>query len=263
MENLFVDKNINVKHGEAAKKLIANQNDSMYIENNAIIKVDKSRWLDAQHYERKTWMEIGTDFTDDRNYEHYQRFDSYNSLKNHPDLTNVKNIIELGSGPFTNIRTFMDIIPNLSRLDLLDPLIDDYLNHPNCTYKNRKINNREVITHNCPIEQFGNEIKYDLVIMNNVLEHCYDIEIIFDKILNMISDNGFFIFSDVYFEEEDVEKMVYQIYDAGHPLKLTRSYMSNFLSNFNTIYDVDFHGLYGQEWRHDKYFIGSKKTNVK
>lgn len=260
MIKLFIDKDIRVYQGVEAENLISQKNDSIYIENNAILKVDKDRWQDAQHYERKTWMETGLGFSDDRNYEHYQRFDSYKKINEYQQEFKIKTAIELGCGPFTNIRTFLNMLPDLTELHLLDPLINDYLNHPNCRYKNRQIGDFNVVTHNCPIEEFKNDIKYDLVVMNNVLEHCYDVESIFNNIINMLSDDGVFIFSDAYLEEKDVERMVYQIYDTGHPIKLSKSYMNNFLSNFRDIYNIDLHGLYDQEWRHDKYFIGIKNN---
>jgi SAM-dependent methyltransferase len=172
----------------------------------------------------------------------------------------IKTAIELGCGPFTNIRTIIDLLPDLEELHLLDPLINDYLDHPNCKYKNKKMSKFNVVTHNYPIEDFKTENKYDLVIMNNVLEHCFDIDKIFKNILDMLNPNGFFIFSDVYFEKEDVERMVNIIYDAGHPIRLSSSYMYDFLNNFTEIYNLDLHGLYGQDWRNDKYFIGIKKS---
>jgi SAM-dependent methyltransferase len=259
MNKLFIDKYIQVYQGIDAENLISAKNDSKYIEDGAILKVDRDRWRDAQYYERKTWMENGLVFSDDRNYEHYQRFDSYRSIVDYQQSNKIKSVIELGCGPFTNIRTILDILPNITELSLLDPLIDDYLSHPNCRYKNKQMGNLGVTTYNCPIEEFETNNKYDLVIMNNVLEHCYDIKKIFNNILNMLNTNGVFVFSDVYFNESDVERMVYQIYDAGHPIKISKTYMDDFLSNFNSLYDVDLHGLYNQDWRNDKYFIGVKK----
>jgi len=259
MNKLFIDKDIKIYQGSEAENLISQKNDSIYIENGAILKVDKDRWSEAQHYERKTWMENGLNFSDDRNYEHYQRFDSYKSIVDYQKNKQIKTAIELGCGPFTNIRTIIDLLPDLENIHLLDPLINDYLNHPNCKYKNKKMNKFDVVTHNCPIEDFKSEIKYDLVIMNNVLEHCFDIEQIFKNILDMLDTNGVFIFSDIYFSEDDVEKMVYQIYDTGHPIKVSKSHMDIFLNSFNEVYNIDIKGLYGQEWRNDKYFIGIKK----
>ena len=255
-EKLFIDKEINVLQGADAEIKIKEKNDSKYIVNDSILKVDKERWLDAQHYEKKTRMQLGQTLSDDRNYEHLSRFDNYSKLTENSD--HVKIVIELGCGPFTNLRTFYKLIPNLEEVHLLDPLLNDYLNHPNCFYKNKNFSGYRTVTHSYPIEEFNSGLKFDLVVMNNVLEHCYDVNIIFEKIYDMISDNGIFIFSDVYFKKEDVFRMVHTIYDTGHPIKLSEEFMNKFLSKFEVLYDKNIDNLYGQDWRFDKYFIGRK-----
>jgi 2-polyprenyl-3-methyl-5-hydroxy-6-metoxy-1,4-benzoquinol methylase len=256
IEKLFIDKEIFVLKGIEAENNIREKNDSKYIENDAILKVDKERWLDAQYYEKKTWMELNRYATDDRNNEHFQRFDGYLKLKenNKP----IKRVIELGCGPFTNLRTLYTLLPNLEEIHLLDPLLNDYLNHPNCYYKNNIFKEYKTFTHSFPIEEFDTDLKFDLIVMNNVLEHCYDVTIIFEKIYNMLNENGIFIFSDVFFKSEDVHRMVHIIYDSGHPIKLSEEYMISFLSKFETLYEKTLEKLYGQEWRLDKYFIGKK-----
>ena len=262
IEKLFIDKEINVLQGSDAEIKIKEKNDSKYIKNDSILKVDRERWLEAQYYERKTWMQLGLSLSDDRNYEHSERFDNYSKLKE--NNKSIKKVIELGCGPFTNLRTIYSFLPNIEEVHLLDPLLNDYLNHPNCFYKNRNFSGYKTITYSCPIEEFNNDgLKFDLVIMNNVLEHCYDLNIIFEKIYEMIDDNGIFIFSDVYFKKEDVLRMVHTIYDAGHPIKLSEDFMNTFLSRFETLYERDIEKLYDQDWRLDKYFIGRKINIIK
>lgn len=257
MEKLFIDKEIRILRGSTAEEMIKEKNDSKYIENDSILKVDKERWLDAQYYERKTWMEIGRGFSDDRNIDHFNQFEGYSSII--PNVQSIKKVIELGCGPFTNLRTLHMILPNLEEVHLLDPLLNDYLNHPNCAYTNGKFQQYETTTHSTPIEEFETDVKFDLVIMNNVLEHCYDVPVIFEKIYAMLNIDGIFVFSDVYFKKEDVHKMVHIIYDTGHPIKLSEEFMIDFLSKFDVLYEKDLDKLYDQEWRHDKYFIGKKK----
>jgi SAM-dependent methyltransferase len=252
----YIDKEINIYTGAQAEMLISQRNDSKYIENDSILKVDKERWLEAQYYERKTWMQLGTHLSDDRNYEHFQRFNGYENLLQYEET--IKTAIELGCGPFTNLRTISSKLRNLSEVHLLDPLINDYLNHPNCSYKNKSFLNYKTVLHDCSIEQFEITQKYDLVLMNNVLEHCYDVNIIFENIFNMLNDGGIFVFSDVYFKKEDVSRMCFTIYDTGHPIKLSEDFMNLFLSKFDILFNIDFDKLHGQEWRHDKYFIGKK-----
>jgi len=259
MKKIFVDKEIKVLQGEEAEKMLNIKNDSKYLKDNAIMSVSYDRWLEAQYYEKKTWMSDNRHISDDRNYHHHQKFDSYIELVNYKKTNKIDKIIELGCGPFTNLRTILNILEDVKEIHLLDPLLDEYLTHPNCFYKDKKISNKQVQTHSTPIEEFNVIEKYDMVLMNNVLEHCYDINKIFDKINEILNQNGLLIFSDVYYKNDEADKMVYEVYDSGHPLKLSENFLNNFLNNFNVLYNVDIHGLYNQPWRNDKYFIGTKK----
>jgi SAM-dependent methyltransferase len=259
MKKIFVDKEINIFSDDIAEKMIKEKNETKYLVDDSIMVVDQKRWEEAQHYEKKTWMVSNRHISDDRNYEHFKRFNSYEDLIKYENINKIENVIELGCGPFTNIRTILNILPNLKKIDLLDPLLDDYLTHPNCFYKDKKILNYEVKTHPIPIEKFETIKKYDMVLMNNVLEHCYDIHKIFDVINSILKENGILVFSDVYFKSESLKIILTEVYDAGHPLKLSEFFMENFLNGFKSIYNKDYHNLYNQSWRNDKYFIGVKK----
>jgi hypothetical protein len=174
VNRIFIDKEINVIQGQDADLRIQEKNDSKYIENDSILKVDRERWLDAQYYERKTWMQLGLSLSDDRNYEHSERFDNYSKLKE--NNKSIKKVIELGCGPFTNLRTIYSLLPNIEEVHLLDPLLNDYLNHPNCFYKNKNFSGYKTVTHSCPIEDFNNDDIKDGVVNPSLcsnLTDCY------------------------------------------------------------------------------------------
>jgi SAM-dependent methyltransferase len=259
MKKIFVDKEINIFSDKIAEEMIKEKNEFKYLIDESIMTVDQERWEEAQHYEKKTWMVSNRHISDDRNYEHFNRFNSYESLTEYQKTNKIENVIELGCGPFTNIRTIINILPELKEVDLLDPLLNDYLNHPNCFYKNKKILDYKITTYSIPIEKYDFNKKYDMVLINNVLEHCYNIHKIFEIILSILKENGLLVFSDVYFKFGDLKNMLEKVYDAGHPLKLSESFLKNFLENFNPMYEKDFQKLYNQDWRNDKYFIGIKK----
>jgi SAM-dependent methyltransferase len=254
--NLYVDENINVSFGEKAKELLNKNNDIIYYdeEERGIHKISEQRWKLAQLYEKKTWMQNQINANDDRNFEHFERFEFLLSLNS--KSKDIKNVIELGCGPFTNIRLFENF-KNLRKITLVDPLLNDYLDHPNCVYKNETLNN-VVLNKICSsIENLSDESKYHAVVMINVLEHCYDVNLIFEKIINLLDKDAIFIFSDVYFK--DVFSMISNGYDAGHPIRLSEEKLNEFLSKFEPIFDKRYEKLYNQNWRSDIYFIGSKK----
>jgi hypothetical protein len=157
MEKIYIDKDIKISEGKKAEKLIAEHNDKKYlIKDVGIIKVDASRWEEAQSYEKKTWCDspaksMGTD----RNEDHEKQFGGYEILNVILPSTPL-NIIELGCGPFTNLRLiFNKLSKTVKRVDLLDPLIEDYIKYTdNCTYKNGNLNGIHVNLINSSIEEY-------------------------------------------------------------------------------------------------------------
>jgi len=256
MKKIFCDKNRKTYHGVDAEKLFSEKNDNKFFSDGGVIKVDLERWSEAQFYERKTWMEDFLSHNDDRNFDHSSRFDNYEILNEISQ--DIHSILEIGCGPFTNIRTFYKKIPNLEKITLVDPLIDQYVNHPNCFYKNKKIDQYPTFLLSIPFESFETEDKFDLIIMNNVLEHCFDVKIIFEKIKKILKRDGILIFSDVFYTPKTIKDGM-NFYDAGHPIRLPEEIMNIFLSEFEVKFDRNFEKLYNQEWRNDKYFIGTKK----
>src|SRR5262249_6222561 len=154
------------------------------------------------------WMERGRNATNDRNDEHYVGFDKYQAIQG----LSFEHAIELGCGPFTNLRLIGNVC-RIKRCTLLDPLIDSYLAHPHCSFtrhflflqerEGRSLPHRmwkrvtrrpmrylhsvavaETIA--SPIEQMPTNHQYDLVAVINVLEHCFDAERVFAKILSVM-----------------------------------------------------------------------------
>ena len=237
MEKLFIDKNIRASSGDQAEKLLSGKNDMEYFEDNiGTKKAPVTRWNEAQEYESKTCLEVCRGMSNDRNDEHEKNFGGYSVLNQF--LEEDLNIIELGCGPFTNLRLIFNKIRKTTKnVHLLDPLINKYmLNHPNCTFKTGMLNFKNVKTFNAPIEKFDNDITYDMVVMINVLEHCYDVDLIFEKIYKMLNEGGILIFSDVFIKDEFVKEWNENIYDAGHPIKLSQSYFEEKLKNYKSLY---------------------------
>src|SRR5262249_22728923 len=151
---------------------------------------------------------------DDRNEYHKEHFAGYSPLRGR----HFKRGIELGSGPFTNMRLIAAAC-TIDEIHLLDPLLNDYVNHPFCSYKHGRLSGlltqlhpmriardlrplrqakrfisnranairtggilgRPVSLIASPIESYQTDLKFDLVVMVNVIEHCLDGDKVFQK----------------------------------------------------------------------------------
>lgn len=284
----FIDENINILTGDIAIKALEKENDQEFLnKDKGIVKVSPERWKKAQECEKRHWMVKGIKSGNDRNDYHFEQFNCYKDIKNR----NFESILEIGCGPFTNSR----IIAKICKVDncsLLDPLISDYLKHPFCSYdkqylysevfpllgkltrkffpvafklyqrmftKRTKIKN----VYDVAIEKINSDAEYDLVIMINVLEHCYDAELVFQNILQITHKNSYFIFEDKFYTAVEANHMVRKSYDAAHPLKVDRKIIENYLyENFEVVYKrIQTNNMFFEgekiQWD-DIYFIGKK-----
>ena len=251
---IFVDSDIRVFEGAAATEQLRQRNDLGYLTPQGVVNVDRSRWEEAQRYERKTWMTNLVNADDDRNSDHKNNFNGYQAIAGRT----FRRVIELGCGPFTNLRL---ILPHIraEHVTLLDPLIKDYLNHPHCTYRTGSLLGVPVETVASSIEEFNPSEPYDLLVMANVLEHCFDVPAIFRRILQCLRPGGTFVFGDNAFRREQLETLLSHQFDAGHPIRVAEPLLTNFLKdNFTELYQQRFHGHYDQPHRIDIYFIGVK-----
>lgn len=255
---LFISEDQEIMTQGNAERMLQTVNDKKYLSDDGVILIDRARWETAQRFEDKCQMTSGINNTDDRNNDHQALFHNYDPLAG----KHFRKVIELGCGPFTNIRNILQKIETPDKITLLDPLINNYLDHPHCAYQDRTLKNIPVEIISSTIEEFVPSEKYDLVIMINVLEHCFNVPIIFETIINSLEDSGCFIFADKVLKKNDISILVENQFDAGHPIKVSDEYINNILEeNFHTLFRKDYYGLYDQEFRIDPYFIGSKTTN--
>jgi hypothetical protein len=291
MKEYFIDENVKILTGQNAKKALEAKNDEAFISTNkGIIKVPLPRWKEAQRAEGVHWMKRGIGCLQDRNDFHAASFDNYRVLRNN----RFKNVIELGCGPFTNLR-IIGTKCQITQCALLDPLIKDYLSHPFCSYTEKYLyleangffgrllrrifpsfhRARQNTLHQRipvskilanPIESMPTDELYDMVILINVLEHCYDIPLVFQKALDIMTEDSMIIFHDKYYEHKEVVRMAKSAYDAAHPLKIDKSLIDEFLNkNFDAIYrNVQKH-IEPVKWLgeiltwEEVYYIGTKK----
>lgn len=266
MDEVYIDKNINILTGDQAKKALKKENDALYVsDGDGVVRVPLERWKIAQYAEKNHWMKRGIKSIEDRNFHHEIRFDNYKCLSGFK----FSKAIELGCGPFTNLRIIGRKV-EIEKCTLLDPLINDYLSHPNCTYVNNKLLLAKHLSEKtlinmalgkyitklyniarkyinpsidvdkliaCPVEQMPTDQKYDLVCIINVLEHCYDVNLVFENIMKIMNKEAIFIFHDRYYSHNEVKDSLQLQYDAAHPLKVERKLVDAFLeAHFNTLF---------------------------
>jgi len=237
-EPLFIDSPVNVLTGDAARVKLATTNDAAYLtEGKGVLSVPLERWQAAQAYERATWLTHGLMLTEDRNAEHAAMFDGYKAL---PD--DLGSIVELGCGPFTNMRYILPERKHTFAV-LADPLANAYrANHPNCTYKDGKLEGFGVSIVTSSIEEYRTIWMFHAIIMINVLSHCVDARKVFAWIDDHIAPDGYLVFHE---PARDID--VHSHFDAGHPLSYTQSVIDEFLEG------------YAQVYKNGDYFIGRKK----
>ncbi len=282
MKRIHVDENVTIRTNEEADKAFFAENDIAYFDNErGIAKVPKERWDKAQRTERKHWMEIGMNSKDDRNFYHLEKFNNYKSIENKV----FKHALEVGCGPFTNLR----IIGNYCQVEkcsLNDPLIKDYLTHLNCSFDNKNLfldkdshpkktfwnqfSNKKISIdkiYSCPFEAIECDVKFDLIVIINVIEHCYDLELFFNKVIQLLTDDGIIIFEDKLYDLVKLQEDINLVYDAAHPLRVNKDLVTSFLdNNFQKKYSVIESNKTELEgnlfvWD-DIYYVGEKKHSA-
>ena len=230
-KRLFISADVTVAEGDEAANRLLEKNDARYFSTSeGIVSVDRARWEEAQHYEERTWSVLNRDAADDRNVQHFQRFRGFKAIAGR----RFDNVIELGCGPFTNLRLLADVV-GLGSVDLLDPLAESYLEHPHCTYRDGALVGHPVRLHPVAIEDFEPDRAYDLVLMLNVIEHCFDAGTVFAKVLTMLEDDGVFVFHDKLYPAKAIDPS--RLYDAGHPLRVRSEVIKSFLrENFKPLF---------------------------
>lgn len=127
---IFIDAGPEVFFGEEARSRLAIRNDSgHHIRGHGIPRVPSDRWEFAQRAETQHWFGLGGKARvtgDDRNLAHYERFKGYDAVKG----CSFANALDVGSGPFTNLRLIGWGPAKVGEASLLDPHVGHYLAHP-------------------------------------------------------------------------------------------------------------------------------------
>lgn len=215
--------------------------------NTNITQVDKRRWQQAQTWEHAHWVntqklraKFGKNYIwrllhrfglvekyrgDDWNLWWKKQFDEYKFLPNH-----VENAIEVGCGPYTNIR---HIIPTCrpDRLYLSDPLIRTYIKFK-LSFTADAYRKAFCILDDFPLEQCPyRDNLFDLVVMINVLDHVQDAEKCMENLIRITKPGGFLIIGQDLSNEEDLIALDADEGLIGHPIKISGEWFAPYLSS--------------------------------
>jgi SAM-dependent methyltransferase len=229
IEAVHISEGHEITRGDVARSMVSSENDARYLTEYGVTSVTQERWQAAQRYEKKCWLEMHKDYVDDRNMLHEMVFDEYTML----DGLEFEKVIEVGCGPFTNLRRILNLIKKPQSVDLLDPLVAEYLQHPHCKYKNMTLRGVPTNLISLPLEKYAPGEMYDLVVCINVLEHCFDAIAGMNSIYDMLKVGGTIIFSEKFFKCVDI--LVGLQYDCGHPIRLGELAIDSFITRFDMV----------------------------
>lgn len=273
--SIYIGSNRTVLKGEDARKKLKQENDLKWLKGKeGVLQIDEARWQKAQEFELKTWMVDGRWTHEDNNNFHKKAFGDYEVLRG----MSFKKGIELGCGPFTNIR-HVAAVTEVEEIYLLDPLIKQYLKHPFCRYKGGRMwvwerllnrvnwpRRKRVYMIESAIENFQTDKKFDLILLINVLEHCQNLEEVWQKVLHIAAPGAVLVLADKYYNGAYLPEVLKDRYDAGHPIKVDQSVIDGFLAkHWEVLYRqvVEKKGRVGRtSWDDHKavYYIGRKKA---
>jgi SAM-dependent methyltransferase len=196
------------------------------------MKVTKDRWLAAQAWELRVWNDenrptlaykirrllgaLGPGQFDgnDWNTWWHDQFAGYQFLPRR-----LQNAIELGCGPYTNIR----LIARVCQIDHIvcsDPLAKHYVRYAGRWLSEAWRTGRVLIDDHaietCP---FATDY-FDLTVLINVLDHVQDAGLCLSQAMRITRPGGFLIVGQDLTDDEDAAQPANQA-DVGHPIRLT------------------------------------------
>jgi ubiquinone/menaquinone biosynthesis C-methylase UbiE len=206
--------------------------------------VSEARWREAQVFELNCWIEhnrrnsyarVARKFAkalgrpgllwnylrhgdfhcgDDWNYWWRGAFEKYKSLP-----LNFDKAIEVGCGPYTNIRLIAKG-RRIAQIHCADPLIGKYLQFRH-TWLTSALRNKRVIACECKGESLPyNDSEFGLAVCINVLDHVEDAMKCMSELVRVTKPGGWIVFGQDLTNAEDLANEQVRG-DVGHPIRVT------------------------------------------
>jgi SAM-dependent methyltransferase len=205
-----------------------------YSQQQGIVAVDQQRWLAAQEVERRTWFSLFPNFQDDRSAEHRQLFADYQAVP-----LQCGDVLEIGCGPFTQSRSILNG-RSIQSLTLLDPLLAEYLEHPNCSYKGGLFYGQQVNLLSVPAEKLPASLSFDLIICINVLEHVQDARLVLERLLAALRPDGHLILGEYCHDDYHPSDE----FNLAHPIMLKKAFLQEMTRGLTIVYLNQDNNLY-------------------
>jgi SAM-dependent methyltransferase len=247
--------------------LLSDSDVGLYQPGRGVVSVPESRWKRAQAAERMHWFtgeNQSKRLADDRNLQHFRRFDGYSILRGR----NFSRALEIGSGAFTNLR-LIGRLCSIKAATLVDPLNEEYEGHrgsyliedrlvtvppssmvakvwPLLPKRLKKVAAkffgavRPVELLSIPAEQHAAKGSFDLVVSVNVLEHCMDANVVLRNAVDALKPGGILVFADKATPEKSVLPGLRRFFDAAHPIRVSTELLSEVFSDLDELFRADF-----------------------
>jgi SAM-dependent methyltransferase len=193
---------------------------------------------------------------DDWNTWWKRQFDDYRFLP-----TEVENAIEVGCGPYTNVRMMLDHC-RIHHLVLSDPLIRTYVRFK-LTLVAELYRQANCVLDDHPLESLPFAPNYfDLAVKINVLDHVHDARKCMENLVNVVRPGGLLVIGQDLTNEEDIQALKNDAGEVGHPIKLNHEWFESFLKGFEPIISKVLNREEGREPAHHYgtlLFVGRKK----
>ncbi len=190
----------------------------------------KSRWLLAQNYEKEWWVSKSGAL----DLEFYERFakDLQETIAPFLTITDETHILEIGSGA-AGIITFL---PGKYRF-AIDPLESVYSSIDKfVSARDSSVVYKEAMAENLP---FDNNL-FDLIIIDNVLDHCEDPQKVLAEMNRVLKVNGKIYFrQNTYHAWGKLVRKIIELFkiDRGHPHTFSKADLQKLFNanNFNVL----------------------------